>query len=193
MRSLTKAGQKKQSAPLVFEADTNPSETRVLALDQSSRKTGFAVFDGTDLVKYGVIDVDRCNDKELRVRSMCEQVMGIVKRFKPNVVILEGITVQGSVAVALLLSQVQGRMIQIAEEHGCRIKIALPSEWRRVLGFRQGKDVQREQLKEQATSFIEKSYHISPGEDCCEAICIGLSHCYQVGLLPKKEIDHNED
>ena len=64
---------------------------RILALDQASRITGWAIFDGGELIEYGAIDASRYSDLGDRLYTLRNSVKNIITEFKIDKVILEDI------------------------------------------------------------------------------------------------------
>lgn len=53
--------------------------------------------------------------------------------------------------------------------------VYLPSQWRKVLGFKQGR-VTRENLKQQAIDLIRDTYNLSVQTDEADALCIAMAY-----------------
>lgn len=61
----------------------------------------------------------------------------------------------------------------------------MPSAWRKLLGFVQGKDTTRSQLKKRAQEFVLQHYDVKATQDAADAICIGCAAVrkYERGLF----------
>lgn len=70
---------------------------RVIALDQATHVTGYAVFDDDKLVKFGVFEAKGTTDLE-RLASIRDWLVSMITNFKPDQIALEGIQYQDSSA-----------------------------------------------------------------------------------------------
>ena len=66
---------------------------RVLALDQASHTTGFAIFDNDKLVRYGSYNTT-LNDEVARYSIIKSWVKSMVREWRPDYVAIEGIQFQ---------------------------------------------------------------------------------------------------
>lgn len=150
---------------------------RILSLDQAIRCTGYAVHEGTDLIKQGSINLQKEKDTELRLRKMCTKIKDLIDEYKPDIVVFEDVSLRQSIKTLIALSRLQGAIIQTTYSYGTDYCIYPPTQWRSILGFNQGKDVKRPQLKDQAIARVAAQYHLDVKDnDAAEGICIGLAY-----------------
>lgn len=57
--------------------------------------------------------------------------------------------------------------------HGCEFNTIRPTSWRSAIGMVQGRNVKRNQLKEQSVKYVLDNYNLNVGDDEADAICIG--------------------
>ena len=149
---------------------------KLLAFDQSTAKTGWAFFDGENLVKYGVVDKVKIKNTPDRIRAMYLGIISIIDQCKPDKVIVEAVQQQASPATSMMLSQLQGMVIGYLYEHNINVDSPLPTQWRKKLGFQQGKGIKRSDLKKQSLIYIKDIYGIdTESDDIADAICIGAA------------------
>ena len=154
---------------------------KLLAFDQSTAKTGWAFFDGENLVKYGVVDKVKIKNTPDRIRAMYLEIISIIDQCKPDKVIVEAVQQQASPATSMMLSQLQGMIIGYLYEHDINVDSPLPTQWRHRLGFIQGKGVKREDLKTQSIKYVNEKFGIdTASDDMAEAICIGAAMIFEV-------------
>lgn len=157
---------------------------KILALDQAKSITGYAFFENTDLVKWGVCDYEK-EDYEARTILMCHHIRYLIAKFKPDIVVFEGVVLQKDKVQRLIyLAQLQGCIIEMCLERFIPYKIYQPSYWRSVLGFEQRNEMQRIEYKKKAQDFVRDKYGINVGFDCADAICIALAYLKDSGELP---------
>jgi len=159
----------------------------LIAIDQSSSKSGIAVFDGTDLMRRDIIKLPASVPADRRNIEMMHQIEVLLQRYQPDTVIIEDVQMQKSVYPVIILARLQGMIMALCDRYKVDCKMYLPTTWRKQLGFQQGKGVTRQDLKQQATDFVNASYGINVGEDVSEAICIGLAHLNYIGALPTEK------
>ena len=156
---------------------------KILSFDQSTVKTGYAVFDGTDLIAHGVIDLHKEKDAWEREQLMRVQIKDLIKVNCPKVVVLEGVSAQSNPQTVIKLGRLQGHIMSAAWDNGADVKIYLPTEWRKIDGIKQGPR-SRKELKEQSISLVLDAYGLSLPEDEAEAIAIGVAYLKDSGVIP---------
>lgn len=151
-------------------------EMKILALDQSTRKSGYSYFENNQYISSGVVDLSKSTlDTYERSFKMAKELWAVIKKYKPEVLIIEDVQNQSNTNTVIILSRLQGMIIGYAEAHGVKTYILLPSQWRKVLGFAQGPKVKREELKQQSINYVKKHYGIDASEDEMEAVAINAA------------------
>lgn len=74
-----------------------------------------------------------------------------------------------------ILARLQGIIVGFCMDKEIPFHIYLPTEWRKRLGFKQGR-ASRDQLKQQAIDLVSNSYNLSVNSDEADAICIAIAH-----------------
>lgn len=148
---------------------------KILAFDQSSTLSGFCLFDN-NIVESGVIDKHKIKDRDIRIAEMSKAICEKIDELKPNLVVIEGIQSQGSVATVILLARLQGMILGYCYAHNIKTEILGPSRWRSKLQFKQGAGTKRDALKQQAMDYIAKEFLVDNIEiDEAEAMCIAVA------------------
>lgn len=146
---------------------------KVLALDQSTRKSGYAIFEDGKYVCSGIIDKSKSKlDTYERSFDMAKDLWKVIAHYKPNRLVIEDVQNQSNTNTVIILSRLQGMIIGYAEAHGVQTYILLPSQWRKALGFVQGPKVKRAELKEQSITYVKEKYELNVSEDEAEAIAL---------------------
>lgn len=146
---------------------------KVVALDQSTRITGYALFDDGRYIKSGVIDLHKIKDTDERSKQMAVEICKLIGDTKPDVTIIEEVQQQSNTSTVIKLARIQGVAIGFCAAHNIDLHILTPSRWRSVLGYKQGPKVKREELKEQSRNFVKNVLGLNiESEDENEAICI---------------------
>lgn len=149
---------------------------RVLALDQASRTSGWAVFDDDKLVAYGKFTADH-SDVGDRLHFIRMRVSWLIDDYDIDEVVFEDIQLQGNVANNVATFKALAEVFGVLYELFVMLKMprtaVLSTVWKSTLGIK-GKD--RAAQKKAAQAWVEKTYGIKPTQDECDAICIGAHY-----------------
>ena len=148
---------------------------RLLAFDQSSRITGWCVFDDNELFDCGKFEIegDEIGKRLLEFKS---HVYHLLETFNPDKVAFEDIQLQASVGNNVQtfkkLAMIYGILQLILEEENIPYEIVSAATWKSVLHI-QGRS--RPEQKRSAQEFAQKTYNIKASQDTCDAICLAAS------------------
>lgn len=147
---------------------------RVVSFDQSTRCSGYSVFEDGKYVCSGVIDMSKSElETDKRSFAMAKEIWKIIKKYAPEHLVIEDTQQQNNVKTVITLARLQGMIIGYAEAHKIVVHILLPSQWRAALDYTQGPKVKRAMLKQQSIDYVKNNFDLSLSEDECEALCIG--------------------
>lgn len=146
--------------------------SKLLALDQSSKVTGVAIFEDGKLYKYDKIDLD--GELPYRLMLLRNRIKDIITTEGITEVVIEDIQMQSNVANNVetyrTLAEVRGVLEELFQEMKIPCTIVLAGTWKSKLGIR-GRA--RAEQKRAAQDYIVANYGIKPIQDICDAICIG--------------------
>ena len=150
---------------------------RVVSMDQSSRCSGYAVFEDGEYIASGIIDMSKSKlDTDKRSFEMAKELWKVIKKYKPQHLILEDTQQQnGNVKTVIILARLAGMVVGYAEAHNIETHIVLPSKWRAALSYKQGAKVKRQELKQQSINYVKEHLGLELVEDEAEACTIGLA------------------
>ena len=150
--------------------------SKLLALDQSSHITGYAIFDSGKLIDYGKFSFED-GDIGVRLVKIRQAVEQLIEKYEINEVVFEDIQMQGNVVNNIqtfkILAEVFGIIYELVSELNIKNTAVLASSWKSTL---QIKGRNRFEQKRNAQLLVEKTFNIKPTQDECDAICIGLHH-----------------
>ena len=161
--------------------------SKLLALDQASRITGYAIFDGDKLIHYGKITAnsDDVGDRLVYIRN---EVNKLIDEYSINEIVLEDIQLQNNVVNNVqtfkTLAEVFGVLYELAAERKIKNSAVLASSWKSTLGIK-GRD--RAAQKRAAQEYVVNTYSVKPTQDECDAICIGAH------MVKNKDLSFNWD
>ena len=144
---------------------------KILAFDQALGKTGVCTLDG-DTVYHSLIDLSKIKDVNERAASMRQMIQSRIKNNNPDLVVMEDVALQSSAKTVIQLAQLQGAIIGACDIFNIPYEILRPSEWRKTLGFKQGRQVKRPELKQQAIDYVAENYGEVVSSDEADAMCI---------------------
>ena len=91
---------------------------RIVSLDQSTRCSGYAVFEDGQYIESGVIDMNKSKlETDKRSFEMAKEIWKIIKKYKPQEIILEDVQQQTNPKVIVTLARLSGMIIGYAEAH----------------------------------------------------------------------------
>lgn len=159
------------------EVPTKPrGATRVLALDQASHTTGYAIFDDTKLITSGTFEASGREEIE-RIASVKYWVLSMIGNWKPDVIGLEGIQFQEAigtqhigVTVFETLAHLQGVLMILCYENKIKFEICPTNTWRHACGV---KGRSRADKKRSMQNLVKEWYGVNVTDDVADAIGIG--------------------
>ena len=147
---------------------------RILALDQSSRVSGWAVFDEDQLIGYGKINLSKETEIGERLHTLRNSVRDLIKELKIDKVILEDIYMDGqrvnNVQTFKVLAEVFGVLFELCVDLEIPVEAVLAGTWKSTLNIK-GKT--RPEQKQAAQAWVLDYYNIKATQDEVDAICIG--------------------
>lgn len=146
---------------------------KILAYDQSTRVTGWSLFEDSRYVTSGVIDLHKIKDTDERSKQMGLEICQVIEKYMPDEMIIEEVAMQSNVDTLKKLARIQGMAIGFATAHNIPTHILAPTRWRSALQISQGPKVKREELKQQSRDFVKNVLGLSiESEDENEATAI---------------------
>lgn len=163
----------------------------VLALDQSSRTSGWAVFiDGT-LFAQGNFTKSQ-NDFGQRLHAIRHEVLALINQYGVTEIVFEDIQLQNSVGNNVdtfkKLAEVFGIILELSVDLNIPATAMHPVSWRSAVGI---KGRTRPEQKKAAQAHVATKYNLKVSEDTSDAICIG--EAYLKGTQGQLAADYDWD
>ena len=147
---------------------------KILALDQASNVSGWAIFQDGKLDSYGKIDLHTISNTYERLHELKLQVKTLIQENQIEKVYLEDIYMDGqrvnNVQTFKILAEVFGVLYELCLDLKIPVEAILAGTWKSVLGIK-GKT--RPEQKRAAQAWVNENYGLKPIQDICDAICIG--------------------
>lgn len=146
---------------------------RLLALDQASRITGYAIFDKDQLTEVGKISLAE-EDVNSRLVTLREKIKSLIEANSIEAVAIEDIQLQNSVGNNVVtykvLAEVFGVISELVTELNLPLTVISSNTWKSTCAIpKQG----RAKEKKSAQEFVERHYNKKVTQDEADAICIG--------------------
>ena len=147
--------------------------SNLLAIDQASVTSGYAIFKDGKLVDYGkfTFNDDVIAERLVKIRA---KVLELIAEHDINEVAFEDIQMQGNVANNVqtfkVLSEVFGVISETLQEKKMKYTVVMSGTWKSTLGI---KGRTRPEQKRNAQEYVLNEYGVKAIPDVCDAICIG--------------------
>lgn len=148
-----------------------------LALDQSSRTTGWAIFEDKKVTNYGQFSVKSNKSIQERLDDFVTEFEILITTFNPDKIFYEGIQYQSNAETYKKLAYIQAMIIFCTNVLNIEIKELTPSHWRSILReeYKWNFGRSRKDQKMNARKFVNSYFNIIASEDTCDAICLGFA------------------
>lgn len=167
---------------------------KVLALDLSTKSSGFAIYENQNLISHGCISATS-NNLFNRIEKMGTELNTVLKNNKIDKAIIEDVypeDVHNNQSVYKALVYLQGHICMLLNKYNIEFSFYNASEWRKKCGIHTGRGIKRESLKTQDIKFVQNQFGIKVNDDEADAICIGFAAVGGIIKQPQNQIDKNE-
>ena len=146
-------------------------ENRILGLDQATKRSGFSLFDGKELITFGTFDASGANEAE-RIHDVRMWLISLIDNWEPDLIGIEGIQYEQNFGVTTFqaLARLQGVVIETCLEKNIPFEVAATNTWRAHCGVK-GKT--RSDKKASMQRLIKEWFDITIDDDSADAIGIG--------------------
>ena len=149
----------------------------ILALDLSTKSTGYSVFNDKELIEYNCITAGSANLFN-RIDKMIEELDKILQKYKFNHVYIEDVypeDVHNNRSVFDALEYLRGYVLHKLDDYNLKHTFYTASEWRAKCGIQTGRGIKRETLKTRDVKFVQDQFSIKVNDDIADAIGIGFA------------------
>lgn len=125
---------------------------------------------------YGLIDLHKNTDSELRLKDMAQHIWQLLETNRPDIIVIEKLNVGRNLQATRLLSKIIGVVYcySILNPDVFYFEIQ-PSQWRKQLGMQSSKR-KRDEYKQLSIQFIKEHFNIEVTDDVSDAICAGIGY-----------------
>lgn len=163
---------------------------KYLALDLSSRSTGYAIKENDELIDYGCITQPSNKNYIERIYIITKEIMEIIKKYKIKTVYCEEVRFgDTNIHTFKTLMYLQSHIVCETYMYDKEINFIFfqPSEHRAAVGIKTGRGVTRDQCKAAAICYVKNKYSIDVNDDIADAITIADAATKNAAALAPKQ------
>lgn len=147
---------------------------RMVSLDTSSTKTGWAYWEAGELTEYGEIDHSKEKDIEVRFEDMCLSILSLLNRLKPETIVIEMESVTRNAHTQRILTEIIGVVHGWALSNYAEYVEYRPLAWRKLNCEEEEKvPAKREDAKAWSITKIKNLFEKDTTDNEADAILIG--------------------
>lgn len=148
----------------------------LIALDESTTCTGYAVFNDSELIKHGLFAL-RSKDVLERVSYIMEEIEKLIKTYKPDNMVIEDVQITMNAATAKSLLGLQFMIEVYAHRNNISCETYRTTKWRKILGLSNSRALDRKAKKQETIDYVKDKYGIDVlKDDESDAIAIGTAY-----------------
>ncbi len=118
---------------------------------------------------------------------MSKSLWDLLNEYKPNIIYMEETYSAKNAQTTKFLTRLQGVVYAWCLNNKCEFNTIIPSSWRKLLGFMQGRNITRKQLKDQSIKYVTDIYSLDVTDDEADAICIGEAVIRKYGEMSENK------
>lgn len=166
---------------------------KILALDTSTRSTGWSVFNNEHYSKSGLINLIKSPlPAPDRIELMGRTILELLNKEKPDVIICEQVSVSRNMKTVRELCRILDICYSYTLSNKCRFYELTPAEWRGAIGM-QRRAGDRYTYKQMAIKFAQEVFGIKdPKDDEADAVCIGAAYINEYVSIGKYRFEIKE-
>ena len=148
----------------------------LIALDESTTCTGYAVFNDSELIKHGLFAL-KSKDVLERVSYIMEEIEELIKTYKPDNMVIEDVQITMNAATAKSLLGLQFMIEVYAHRNNISCETYRTTKWRKILGLSNSRSLDRKAKKQETINYVKDKYGIDVlKDDESDAIAIGTAY-----------------
>jgi len=161
----------------------------ILAIDSGLNRTGFSLFEknikyaqGYRYIASGLIETQKKLTIEQRLGQIYKRVSQIIKKYKPDLIVIERLFFFKNQKTAISVSQAQGVILLLAYQHYLKVEFLTPLQIKQIItGYGQADKKAVQKMLE----LILKTDRPIKQDDEADAVACGLAYCFQNEKITK--------
>lgn len=148
---------------------TSNKDIPILVLDQATIKTGYSVYNGNKLIKYGLIDFSDNDCFFRRINLMNKSIYNLIEKYSIKLVVIEDIFLGKNVDTFMKLSSIRALITNTCIDNNIDIRIIKSSSWKSYVNI-----VPKIDQKLQSKNKVKELFGLNISDDnICDSILIG--------------------
>ncbi len=157
---------------------------KILGIDPGLINTGYGIVEPSGskvaLIDYGVVQPSKSDQLSVRLKVICNDVLSIIKEFKPNVCVVEEVFYSKNFKSSLLLGQARAAVLIASAMQG--VDIAEYSARKIKQSITGNGNSSKEQIQFMVKNILEMNEVPKP-VDASDALAIAICHHHHNNLL----------
>ena len=157
---------------------------KILGIDPGLINTGYGIVEPSGskvaLIDYGVVQPSKSDQLSVRLKVICNDVLSIIKEFKPNVCVVEEVFYSKNFKSSLLLGQARAAVLIASAMQG--VDIAEYSARKIKQSITGNGNSSKEQIQFMVKNILEMNEVPKP-VDASDALAIAICHHHHKNIL----------
>lgn len=158
--------------PLNKTKEVKKIDIKLVTIDGSTQKSGVAYFVNGKYQTHKLLDYSKDKKMDSRFESMAKGLWLTLNEFNPDIIYIEETYTARNPQTTKFLTRLQGVVYAWCIKNSCEFHTILPTQWRKVLSFKQSRGTKRDELKKQSIQYIQEKYNLTITDDEADALCI---------------------
>jgi len=159
----------------------------ILSIDSGIERTGYAFFDrdkkhenGLRYINSGLVQTSKALKKETRLEEIYKNFEALIKKMKPELMVMEQLFFFKNVKTAISVAQAQGILLLLASQQKLPVHFLTPLQIKQIItGYGQSD-------KKSVQKMLRMTLHLTEElqqDDVADAIACGAAFCYLNRLI----------
>lgn len=160
-------------------------KTKMVSFDTSSTDSGYAYFENSKLTDYGSINLKKEKDSLIRQEDMIIALSGIVKKYKPDICVIESPPLINSPRTLIILTEIIGAVRGMVIDSAEYVEYT-PPVWRKLISPNEKIPIKRTEAKAWDISKVKDIFDVTTDNDnIADAILIGYARICNIQNIEK--------
>lgn len=158
---------------------------RILGIDPGTATTGFGLLYYTknkiQVEDFGLIETDKDGSPAKRLENIVKQMSGILRKYSPDVMVIEKLFFAANAKTAMRVGQAQGVMLYAAAVNEVEVVEIAPGTIKKVVagnGRADKKDIQKALRKVLGPKVRSKARKKTHFDNAADALAVALCYAY---------------
>lgn len=151
----------------------------IISIDSGIERTGYAIFKDKKYVISALIKTSKSLTTEKRLIAIYEKLVEIMKKYKPNVMVLEQLLFFKNQKTFIRVAQAQGIVMLLAAQNNIKVEFLTPLQIKQIVtGYGQADKKAVQKMIKLTTEIDIKQ------DDEADAVACGLAYIYLYRVRP---------